>query len=107
VKRPETAAYLAKARKLLKEASIVAANDLSDAAGRAAYLAAYHAAQAFVFDRTGRVAKSHNGVRSEFALVARGEPRIDRSFPTFLARAYSLKESADYAIGHEIGVTTA
>jgi uncharacterized protein (UPF0332 family) len=60
-----------------------------------------------VFDRTGRVAKGHNGVRSEFALVARGEPRIDRSFPTFLARAYSLKVSADYAIGHEIGVTAA
>jgi hypothetical protein len=30
VKRPETAAYVAKARQLLKEARIVAANDLPD-----------------------------------------------------------------------------
>ena len=44
--RPETTAYLAKARQSLKEARVVAANDLPEAAGRAAYLAAYHAAQA-------------------------------------------------------------
>ena len=107
MRRPETAAYVAKARQLLKEARIVAANDLPDAAGRAAYLAAYNMAQAWVFDATGKAAKSHSGVRSEFARLARAEPRIDRAFPTFLARAYSLKESADYAIGHEVGVTIA
>jgi uncharacterized protein (UPF0332 family) len=100
-------AYIAKARQALKEARIVAANDLPDAAGRAAYLAAYHAAQAFMFDATGKVAKSHNGVRSEFARLARAEPRIDRSLPTFLAHAYSLKENADYAIGHQVGITVA
>jgi uncharacterized protein (UPF0332 family) len=52
MKRPETAAYLAKARQSLKEARVLVANDLPDAAGRAAYSAAYHAAQAFVFDKT-------------------------------------------------------
>lgn len=107
MKRPETAAYLAKARQLLKEAQIVVANDLPDAAGRAAYLAAFHAAQALVFDAAGKAARSHSGVRSEFARLARAEPRIGRVFPTFLARAYSLKENADYAIGHEAGVTVA
>ena len=107
MKRPETAAYIAKARQSLKEARIVTANDLPDAAGRAAYLAVYHAAQAFIFDATGKVAKSHSGVRSEFARLARTEPRIERSFPTFLARAYSLKENADYAIGHKAGITIA
>jgi uncharacterized protein (UPF0332 family) len=56
---------------------------------------------------TGKAAKSHNGLRSEFARLALGEPRIERSFPTFLARAYSLKANADYAIGHESGVTVA
>lgn len=107
MKRPETAAYLAKARQSLKESAIVAANDLLEAAGRAAYLAAYHAAQAYVFDTTGRSAKSHSGVRSEFARLARNEPRIERAFPTFLARAYTLKENADYAIGHGPGLTRA
>ena len=43
-------------------------------------------------------------MRSEFARLARAEPRIDRSFPTFLARAYSFKENADYAIGHGTGL---
>ena len=62
MRRPESAAYVTKAHQLLKEARIVAANDLADAAGRAAYLAAFHAAQAFVFDATGKVVKSHNGV---------------------------------------------
>lgn len=69
--QPETGAYLAKAQQCLKEARIVAANDLAEAAGRAAYLAAYQAAQALIFERTGKAAKSHNGVRSEFARLAR------------------------------------
>ncbi len=46
-------------------------------------------------------------MRSEFARLARAEPRIGRSFPSFLARACSLKENADYAIGHGVGITIA
>jgi uncharacterized protein (UPF0332 family) len=80
------------------------ANDLAEAAGRAAYLAAYQAAQALIFERTGKAAKSHNGVRSEFARLAREEPRIDRRFVAFLARAYNLKATADYAIGDDVSV---
>jgi uncharacterized protein (UPF0332 family) len=105
VTQPETAAYLAKARQSLKEARIVAANKLSEAAGRAAYLAAFHAAQALIFERTGKTAKSHNGVRSEFARLAKDDPIIDPTFPTFLARAYNLKATADYAIGDTGGVS--
>ena len=104
MKRPETAAYIAKARQSLVEARVLAANDLAEAAGRAAYLAAYPAAQAFVFDATGKASKTQNGVRSEFARACRDEPRLDRSFATFLARAYTLKENADYAIGHSSGI---
>jgi uncharacterized protein (UPF0332 family) len=81
------------------------ANDLAEAAGRAAYLAAYQAAQALIFERTGKAAKSHNGVRSEFARLAREEPRIDRRFVAFLARAYNLKATADYAIGDDVSVS--
>ena len=101
MKRAETLAYLDKARQSLREARIVAAGGLPNAAGRAAYLAVYHAAQALIFDRTGKAAKTHRGVRSEFARLTRDEPGIDPTFLTFLARAYSLKETADYAIGHE------
>ena len=49
MRRPETAAYIAKALQSLKEARIVVGNELPDAAGRAAYLAGYHAAQALIF----------------------------------------------------------
>jgi uncharacterized protein (UPF0332 family) len=107
MKRPETVAYLAKAPQSLKEASIVLASDLCEAAGRAAYLAAYHAAQALIFDRTGRAAKTHRRVRSEFARVARDDPRIERAFIAFLARAYSLKETADHSIGHDARISAA
>ncbi len=102
---PEAKDYLDRARLLLKEARAVAAIKLLEATGRAAYLAAFHAAQAFIFDRTGKIAKTHTGVRSEFARLAKDDPRIDRTFPTFLARAYNLKTAADYAVGLEAAVT--
>ena len=107
MKRQETGAYLVKARQSLKEACVLMAGELPEAAGRAAYQAAYHSAQAFIFEHTGKAAKTHSGVRAEFARLSRGDPRVDRSFPTFLARAYSLKEHADYAIGHDRGVSLA
>ena len=102
---PEAKDYLDRARRLLKEARSVAAIELSEAAGRSAYLAAFHAAQAFIFDRTGKIAKTHTGVRSEFARLAKDDPGIDRAFPSFLARAYNLKTAADYAVGLEAAVT--
>ena len=37
---------------------------LDDDAGRAAYLAAFHAAQALIFARTGKVHKTHKGVQT-------------------------------------------
>lgn len=46
---PETADYLDKARRVLNEAKAVLAIDLTEAAGRAAYLAGFHAAQALIF----------------------------------------------------------
>ena len=47
-----------------------------DAAGRAAYLAGFHAAQALISERTGRVVKTHGGVNAEFHRLIRGEARI-------------------------------
>jgi len=102
-----TAAYLAKARQALKEARAVADIGLPEAAGRAAYLAAYHAAQAFIFARASRIAKTHSGVRSEFARLTKEDPEIDRTFPAFLAQAYNLKSIADYGVGIDAHVSPA
>ena len=50
--REPSQAYLEKARQSLSEARAIAQISLYEAAGRAAYLAAYHAAQALTLART-------------------------------------------------------
>jgi hypothetical protein len=40
-------------------------------AAREAYFAAFHAAEAYIFEHTGKVASTPRGVRSEFARLAR------------------------------------
>ena len=50
---------------------------LADEAGRAAYLVAFHAAQALIFERTGGTPKTHQGVRWQFGALARTESHVD------------------------------
>ena len=52
--KPESAAYLDKARDLLERAPALLAQQFTDEAGRAAYFAGFHAAQAFIFEKTHR-----------------------------------------------------
>ena len=98
--RPETADYLAKARE-----DIVNARDWLDAvhrgseAARVAYLAAFHAAQALIFERTGKIAKTHRGVRSAFAQLTKDDARFDQDLRQLLGRGYQRKEIADYGVG--------
>ena len=98
-------AYVEKARQSLVEARAVADIRLFEAAGRAAYLATYHAAQAFILARTDKVAKTHSEVRSQFARVTKDDPKIERKLASFLAQAYKLKVLADYAVGSDTGVS--
>jgi uncharacterized protein (UPF0332 family) len=105
---PEAADYLGKAREYLAKArDLLDVMHYSDEAGRASYLAGFHAAQAFIFSHTGKVVKSHSGLRSTFARLAKDEPSMDRTLTRFLGRAYKLKEIADYGIGPHAVVTTA
>ncbi|MBV8889636.1 MAG: HEPN domain-containing protein [Alphaproteobacteria bacterium] len=97
---PESADYLDRAKKCLADAEQIAgATSLHHIAARETYLAAYHAAEAYVFERTRRTVKTHRGLRSEFLRLARDEPRIAREFQTFLAKAYEFKSNADYGVG--------
>jgi uncharacterized protein (UPF0332 family) len=98
-------AYLEKARQSLFEAAAVARIGLFEAAGRAGYLATYHAAQALILARTSKVAKTHSGVRSEFARLVKDVPGFDRRLTAFLAQANNLKVVADYAVGAGVGVS--
>jgi uncharacterized protein (UPF0332 family) len=102
---PETGYFLAKARKLLDEADGMPTMHYNDAAGRTAYLAGFHAAQALISDRTGRAAKTHRGVNAEFHRLVKDDRRIDDQLRTFLGFAYNLKAIADYETGPGSGVS--
>ena len=97
---PETQEHLDKAREyLIKARNQLDVLHYNDEAARAAYLAALHAAQALIFERTGRLANSQGGVNSQFNLLTRGDPRVDVELRRFLPHAYDLKAVADYEAG--------
>ncbi len=105
--KPEAADYLDKARNDLEDARKIAMIGLARVAARCAYYAAFHASEAFIVENTGKIAKTHSGVRAEFARLAKDMPEIDKSFPKFLAKAYLYKEISDYGVGPGAGVTMA
>ena len=102
---PETGYFLDKARKLLTEAEAILAINLYDVAGRTAYLAGFHAAQALISERTGRAVKTHKGVHAELHRLTRDNPSFDPELQSFLSRNYDLKAIADYEIGPEAEVS--
>ena len=104
---PEAEDYLKKARDHLDEARKIARIGLAKAAARSAYYAAFHAAQAFIVERTGRIAKTHSGVRTAFARLAKETSGDAPAFSTFLAQAYLYKEAADYSVGGGAELTMA
>jgi uncharacterized protein (UPF0332 family) len=103
--RPEASGFLDKAREFLLKAEDMFADDWPDEAGRAAYLAGLHAAQAVIVERTGRIIKRHRGVRNELRRLLKDEPRFDLELQAFLGRAYNLKAIADYETGPDSRVS--
>lgn len=104
--KPETSAFFAKATELLDRAPALLAKGFVEEAGRAAYLAGFHAAQALIFEKQGRILKTHSGVQTEFARLAKNEATIDAESRAFLGRAYNLKVVADYETGPEANITS-
>lgn len=88
--------HILKARESLEFARYALAGDYTEEAGRSAYMAAYHAALAFIASRTGKSPKTHSGARSEFARLAREESGISREQVSLLGWSYELKNVADY-----------
>jgi len=73
--KPETERYLDKARQSLNKARAVAGIELAEAAGRAAYLAMFDAAQALIFERSAKVPRTRI---AGFTLNFRGLLRMNR-----------------------------
>lgn len=100
---PEIEELLDKARDCLSRARIILAAGVGEDAGRDAYLAGFHAAQAVIRVRTGRVAKTHRGVHRLLSQLARNDPQLV-DLALFLSQAYNLKAVADYELGVDAGV---
>ena len=90
---PEADRYLAKAHESLGEARQIIQIGLAAVAARSAYYAAFHAAEAYIFAKTGRVGKTHAGVRTEFVRLARNEAKISRAMTTFLTNTSCARSS--------------
>lgn len=71
--KAETGDYLAKARAVLAGAQQIAALPLPHVATREAYLAVFHAAEAYIFEQTDKVAKTHRA----YAVSLLGLPRLN------------------------------
>ena len=96
---PEAQLFLAKAQEFLSNAKTMMNVGLVNDAGRAAYLAGFHAAQAFIFENTGKTAKAHSGVQNLFVMMAMTDDRIPVDLRPFISQAYNLKAVADYETG--------
>jgi len=102
---PEAAEHIEKARQCLARARTIFAAEVPDVAAREAYLAAFHAAQGLIAERTGRNVKTHKGVHVQFARLTKNQPQLDQELRQFLPKAYDMKSIADYGVEPEVGVS--
>jgi hypothetical protein len=73
---PETGKHLDKARECLARAKIILGAGVGEDAGRDAYLAGFHAAQALILARSGKIVRTHRGVHRLFSQLAKNEPEL-------------------------------
>ncbi len=82
---PESATYVAQADIMLSRADRMLGAGLNEDAARAAYLACFHVAQAYIFERTGKTAKTHHGVQTEFFRLTKDNAALDSELRRFLS----------------------
>ena len=97
--KPQTAAYLESAVESVSDARRILTIGIPRQAARLAYYAQFHAAQALIFERTNKVAKTHRGVDTLFHKLAQAEPGLPSQLAATLTVAYHFKEAADYETG--------
>jgi uncharacterized protein (UPF0332 family) len=97
--KPESVKFIEQANIMLTRADIMLSAGLNEDAAREAYLASFHTAQAYIFERTDKTFKTHRGVQSEFFRLTRHDARTDQDLRRFLAQSYEFKSVADYFSG--------
>lgn len=102
---PESTTYIKHAQVMLGRAQVMLTAALHEDAGRAAYLACFHVVQGYIFERTGRVSKTHRGVQTEFLRLTRSQDHMDDNLRGFLSRAYQYKSIADYFSGSDATIS--
>ncbi len=80
--KPETRQFLRKAVDFLAKAQGML-EKWPDEASLCAYLAAFHSAQALIFENTDHIAKTHSGVRARFSQIAKDDPHFDPTLRAF------------------------
>jgi hypothetical protein len=81
--KPETALFLEKAHEPLGRAKVMTGAGLHEDAGRAAYLAGFHAAQALIFEHRNGIVKTQCG--RNFSVSPRVMRALIRNFAPFSA----------------------
>jgi uncharacterized protein (UPF0332 family) len=76
--KPETGQFIAYARAMVERGKRMLDIGLTEDAGRAAYLACFHTAQAYIFERQDRAVKTHRGVRDTLFLILADRSRSAR-----------------------------
>jgi uncharacterized protein (UPF0332 family) len=108
--KADTRAHLDRARQFLARADAclgllpqqaLAAED----AARNAYYAAFHAAQALIFERTGGKSKKHGSVHRGFTDVTKNDVSVDAQLRKFPTKAYEFKRVGDYETGSGVLIT--
>jgi uncharacterized protein (UPF0332 family) len=95
--KEHSSAFLEKARSFLAKAQdLLDMHHWPDEAGRVAYLAGLHGAQALIFERTGNIIRRHRGVQRELGRLTKVSTT---NCMLFLGRTYDLKAIADYETG--------
>ena len=79
--KPETSAALSAADMALSDARGNLSINIPRQAARLACYAQFHAAQALIFERTGKVSKTHKGVDKVFHKLAQAEPSFQPGLP--------------------------
>jgi uncharacterized protein (UPF0332 family) len=82
--KPESAKFVEQANIVLARADVMLSVGLNEDAAREAYLASFHMAQVYIFERTEKTFKTHHGVQREFFRLTKDDARTDLELRRFL-----------------------